>query len=185
MKRNNNIWLNIIVFTFGCLFSYISCQFQFLEIDFKVNVTSSLISICASIIGLYIAITLKKVQTKSSNIHSYLQPKLDIIWKLFLNFSNTLNINDQIELKEVNLNVKEIYLNINPLKKMFESFGLDTKTLSSLEIKIEDVEKILTEDSKIKNNIINYRTQKTELIIKIDECHSLFVENLKLINSIS
>lgn len=185
MKKNNSIWLLIIAFISGSLISYILTKFHYLQIDYKVNVTNSLISIITASIALYIAISLKKDQTKSLNLHNYLQPKLDVVWSLFLNLSHKLNLNDQIELIEVNKAVKEIYQNITPLKKMFTSFGLNNPSLSNLEKKIEEIEDILVDKSEISDNVISYSSQKDKLKIALDEGHTLFVETLKVINKIS
>lgn len=185
MKKNNSIWLLIIAFVTGSLISYILTKFHYLQIDYKVNITTSLISVITASIALYIAISLKKDQTKSTNLHNYLKPKLDFVWSLFLNLSHQLNLNDQIELTEVNKAIKEIYQNITPLKKMFTSFGLQNPCLSNLEKKVEEIEDILVDKSEISNNVISYSSQKEKLKNSLDEGHTLFVETLKVINTIS
>jgi hypothetical protein len=185
MKRKNNLWLNLAFLLLGALISYFLCQFQYLQIDTKVNIASTLISVTTAIIGLYLAVSLKKIQTKSSNLHNYLQPKLDLTWGLFLSLSHQLSLKDQIELKEVTKAVKEITHHITPLKKMFSSFGLIDPCIDNVETKIENLENFLVNDCTIKNNIINYAHKKGDLRIKLDEIHTLFVSSLKVINEIS
>lgn len=184
MKRGNSIWLNIIFFLLGSLTCYILCQYKCLEIDKKVNITTALISIITAAIGLFLAISIKKYQSKSSNLHNYLQPKLDASWNLFLNLSHKVSLNDQIELNVVNKSIKEISLNLAPLKKMFASFGLNNPCLDKLETAIEDFEKFMVA-CPVKKNIIQYKDKKNEIRIKLDEIHSLFVHSLKEINKIS
>jgi hypothetical protein len=185
MKRKNNNWLNIVFLLIGALISYILCQFNYLEIDAKINVSTSLISIATATIALYLAISLKKNQTKSSNLHSYLQPKLDVVWKLFLTLSHQISLNDSIELSVVTKSIKEIYQNITPLKKMFKTFDLEDSSIDNLETEIENLEFFLVDECQINENIINYSTKKEELRNRLDEVHSLFVISLKAINKIS
>lgn len=185
MKRKNNNWLNLVFILIGALISYVLCQFYYLEIDTKVNISSSLISLITASVGLYLAISLKKIQTKSSNLHNYLQPKLDVVWKFFLTFSHNLSLNDNIELNEVTKSVKEISQNITPLKKMFETFDLNDCSIDNLETAIEKLEEFLVNKCEINNNVISYLSQKENLRIKLDEIHTLFVVSLKAINKIS
>ncbi len=170
----------------GSLISYFLCEFECLEIDPKVNVPSTLISIMTASIALYLAISLKKSQSQSSNLHNYLQPKLDFIWKIFLTLSHQLSLKDQIELVEFNKHIKEITQNINPLKKMFASFGLKNPCIDKLETEIEQLEIFLTGDTcEIQDNIINYSGSKDILRSRLDAIHSLFVDSLKEINKLS
>ena len=185
MRKGASLWPFVIAFLVGCLLTYIVVQFCYLEIDYKVNVVTSLISLMTASIGLYIAITLRKSQTKTSNLHGYLQPKLDVVWKLFLTFSHQVSLNDQIELSEINKAIKEITLNITPLKKMFESFGLDDSCIGSLANKIDEIEGILVNETTINCNIVEYSHIKNSLRTTIDEAHSLFVYSLKVINQLS
>lgn len=185
MKRKNNYWLYFVFLLIGALMSYVSCQYNYLEIDKKVNITTSLISITTATIALYLAISLKKAQTESSNLHSYLQPKLDVVWKLFLTFSHQINLNDNIELNEVTKSIKEIDQNITPLKKMFETFDLNDNSVKNLEFEIENLESYLVDNCIINENIINYSLQKQELRLKLDNIHTLFVISLKAINKIA
>ena len=185
MKRKNDNWLNIVFLFIGAFLSYILCQYNFLEIDTKVNVSSSLISITTATIALYLAISLKRNQTKSSNLHSYLQPKLDVLWKLFLNLSHQISLNDNVELNEITKSIKEIYQNITPLKKMFKIFDLNDNSIDNLETEIENLEKFLVDDCELNQNIISYSSKKDELRSKLDNIHSLFGASLKAINCIS
>lgn len=185
MKRKNNNWLNLVFILIGALISYVLCQFTYLEIDTKINISNSLISLITASVGLYLAISLKKIQTKSSNLHNYLQPKLDIVWKFFLTLSHNLSLNDNIELSEVTKSIKEISQNITPLKKMFETFDLNDCSIDDLETAIEKLEIFLVDECDINGNVISYSTKKELLRTKLDEIHTLFVVSLKAINKIS
>ena len=185
MKKGNSIWLNITFFLIGTLVSYILCQYKCLDIDPKVNVPATLISLITVLIGLFLAISLKKIQSKSSNLHNYLQPKLDFTWQLFLSLSHQLSLQDQIELSELNKAIKGITQNITPLKKMFTSFGLSNPCIDKLETGIEKLESFLVNECKIEGNIINYSSKKQELRLKLDSIHTMFVDSLKEINKIS
>lgn len=185
MKKRNKIWLNIVFILIGALVSYFFCQFEYLNIDTKVNISSLIISSITAVIGLYLAISLKKIQTKSTNLHNYLQPKLDVVWKYFITFSHNINLNDNIPLIEVTKSIKEISQNITPLKKMFEAFGLNDNSIDELETAIEKLEDYLVDKCEINGNIINYSSNKSKIKIKLDEIHTLFVVSLKAINKIS
>lgn len=185
MKRKNSNWISLVFILIGALISYIFCQHKYLEIDTKVNVSNSLISLITASIGLYLAISLKRIQTKSTNLHNYLQPKLDIVWKIFLTFSHNISLNDNIELNEVTKSIKEISQNITPLKKMFETFGLNDCSVDNLETAIEKLEVFLVDECEINGNVISYLSKKEILRTKLDEIHTLFVVSLKAINKIS
>ncbi|MCW3071123.1 MAG: hypothetical protein JWO44_1013 [Bacteroidetes bacterium] len=185
MKGKNSIWLNLVFLLLGAWFSYIFCQYKYLEIDTKINISTSLISITTAMIALYLAISLKKNQTQTSNLHNYLQPKLDIAWKLFLNISHELSLKDQIELSEVTKSIKEINQNITPLKKTFSSFGLDIQSIEVLETAIENLENFLVDECPIENNIIKLSDKKTDIVAKLDLTHTFFANALKAINKIS
>lgn len=185
MNQGNSYILNIIFIILGALLSYVLCQFNYLQLDPKINIINSLISTATVVVGLYIAISLKKNQTKSSNLHSYLQPKLDLVWNLFLNISHKLSLNDKIELVEISKSIKEINQNLTPLKKMFYSFKVNNNCIEEIETRIENLESFLVDECKIEKNIIFYYENKDKLRIKLDEIHSFFAESLKIINNIS
>jgi len=183
-KGKNSLFINIICVFSGALIGYILSQFSYLNIDTKISVPTTLISICTAIIGLYIATSLKRSQSKSGNIHNYLQPKLDNSWKLFILFSNVLSLKNEIEVKDLSKLKKEIEQNIIPLKIMFSNFDLSNVELNAVESEIENLEDVLLK-CPIKKNIIQYSGVSVQINILVISIHEKFTSALKRVNDIS
>ena len=185
MKYGNNIFIILVAFFVGALVSYIFCQITLLEIDPKVNVAGSLISTLTIIIGLYIAISLKKIQTRSSNLHSYVQNKIDKAWDAFSSFAQQILIKDKEELTQITKATKEVSMHIASLKKIFVPFKLDGQCLIDLENQIDTLENLLTTQPIISPNIVNYSNIKSSLSKDIDKIHNNFASAFIIINKIS
>lgn len=185
MKKENNYWLYLVMLFLGALIAYIGCQYYFFKIDTKVNVVTTLISVSTTTVALYLAISLKKSQTKSSNLHSYLQPKLDVAWKLFMSLSSQLSLNDKIEIIELSKSLKEVNQNIIPLKIMFSTFKIKSECIKNLETAIDNLEIYLVENCTIDAKVIEYASHKVQIQNKLDVIHTYFVDSLREINKVS
>jgi len=185
MKKGKvNYWIVCIFFFAGALISYLLSQFEFLQIDAKVNVTESIFSIITIVIGLYIAIALKKRQDRNLNLYNHLQTKLNSFWECFLSFSNQLEILEQISLSEINKQMKNANQKISPLKKIFLSFDLNENYVNNIENDIDNLEDLLTNKSKIKDNIVDYSNIKASIISSIDKINESFADAFKNLNDL-
>jgi len=185
MKKGRiNFWVVCISFFAGALISYLFMQFEFLEVDPTVNVTESILSIITLIIGLYIAVALKKRQDKNQNLYNHLQSKLNLCWESFLSFSNQIEILDQIPITEINKQMKIADQKISPLKKIFLSFELDAKYVNDIEANIDNLEHQLINKSKISNNVVDYSIIKGSIISSIDKINESFANAFKNLNDI-
>jgi len=185
MKRGRiNYWVVCISFFLGALISYILTQFEFLEIDTKVNITESIFSISTIIVGLYIAVALKKNQDRNQNLYKHLHSKLDLTWESFLTFSNRLKFSDHIILFDVVKEMKGFDQKLSPLKIMFASFNLETTFLLKIEQSIDILEAQLCDESVIEDNIINYSAIKAKILKSIDEIDEFFAKSFNYLNHI-
>ncbi len=184
MKKGYSWLLYIICFILGALVSYLLTQWKFLEIDPKINVSTTLIALMTAVIGLFIATTLKRNQNKSSNLHNYLFPKLNATWEKFIAFSHTLDLNDKIKVSDLAKHIKELNQGTMSLKQMFSSFGLNNSSIDSLEKDFEKLESLMS-TCTITKNVIKYSLKKTELGKVVESTNSHFVTALKEINKLS
>jgi hypothetical protein len=182
MKKGKfNFFFICIVFLSGCLVSYILCQIKFLDIDNKVNVTETILSIITAFVGLYIAVSLQRRQSRNQNLYNYLESKLDTTWECFSNFSSQIEILTEIPLNEITREMKKLNKKIGPLKKIFDSFDLNATSISTIEQNIDNLESQLTGQSSITNNIVDYSAIKNNihsLIGIIDESFANALKNL-------
>jgi hypothetical protein len=183
MKNVNKIWLYLIIFLLGCLVSYILLQFSFFEIDSKLNVVETIISIGTASIGLYIASTIQKKLNKNQNQSSYVISKLDFIWSEFNKLSQGIIYSDNLELVKLNNFSKEIIHEIGFLKTILNSYDLEVTNVVNLENEIEELENFLL-TQPIENNLINICESKSVIEKKIVSINQILSNILKLIHNI-
>jgi hypothetical protein len=183
-KGKNNFWLYTIIFLTGALVSYILCQFTILDIDNKVNVTETILSLITAFVGLYIAVSLQKRQNRNQNLYNNLEKKLESLWELFSSFSNQLEINSQVPLNDINIATKKINQKIAPLKKLFSTFNLDQNGIEQIEKEIDSLEDKLINQSVITLNVVDYSSIKPSIISSIDNTDTSFANCLRELNNL-
>lgn len=183
MKKDSKVWYSLLWFLAGSLTCYIALQFTFFDIDAKLNVPETLLSIGTAIIGLYIANTIQKRLTKNQNQYTYVESKLDGIWAGFNSFSQTLIYGNSIEVNNVNKYSKEAIHSIGFVKNILTSYELDISCVSELEQQLEAFEEyILT--LPITTNVISISKNKEDIESKIVIINQCFSQVLKLIHNI-
>lgn len=183
MKKGNNFWFSLICFIGGSLTCYFALQYKLFEIDAKLNIPETLISIGTAAIGLYIANTIQKKLTKNQNQYTYVEGKLDAIWSGFNNFSQTILYNDNIEVHAVSKYSKEAIHSIGFIKNILTSYELNISCVSELENELENFESFILA-LPISSNIISTIQNKQDIegkIVTINQCLS---KVLKLIHNI-
>jgi hypothetical protein len=183
MKKDSKVWYSLLWFLAGSLTCYIALQFTLFDIDAKLNVPETLLSIGTAIIGLYIANTIQKRLTKNQNQYTYVEGKLDGIWAGFNSFSQTLIYGNSIEVNNVNKYSKEAIHSIGFVKNILTSYELDISCVSELEKQLEAFEAyILT--LPITTNVISINQNKADIESKIVSINQCFSKVLKLIHNI-
>lgn len=186
MRKGNSFWLNIIYFLAGALISYIFSQWQLLKIELEVNVTETIMAAITAVVGLYIAVSLQTRHSRNQNLYNYLQSKLDNSWQSFNALAKHLEIDDQIEVATVTKTVKEVYQNISSLKLILNSYNHNDRYIAQIEKEIDDLEGLLVSNqTRISNNIIFYSNSKATVISYINQVHSSFAVALREINQFS
>ncbi|HRF22991.1 MAG TPA: hypothetical protein PLR98_02475 [Chitinophagaceae bacterium] len=183
MKKGNKLWFNVIWFLAGSFTCYITLQYTFFEIDAKLNIPETLISIGTAIIGLYIANTIQKRLTKNQNQYTYVEGKLDAIWAGFNNFSQGVLYNDSIEVNVLSKYSKEAIHSIGFVKSILISYELNVTCVSELETELESFEAYLL-SLPISANIISTIQSKSDVEGKIVSLNQCFAKVLKLIHNI-
>lgn len=183
-NEKNNYWLYLVIFLTGALISYILCQFKFLDIDAKLNISETILAAITALVGLYIAVSLQKRQNRNQNLYNNLEKKLESLWELFSTFSNRLEIDNQIPLNEVNVATKKINQKLAPVKKMFSSFNLNLTCINIIETAIDSLEEKLMNQSVISENVINYSVIKSSVITSIEDCDSSFADCLRELSNL-
>ncbi len=180
--EKNNLWIYIITFLLGALISYVFCQFHLLEIDPKVNVTETILSIITALVGLHIAVSLQRRQSRTQNLYSNLEKKFDSLWEKFSQFAYQLESSTNIPLNEVNKSTKEFNQKIATLKMMLSAFKFNTSCIEDIEHKIDALETELTSNSQISHNIISYSSNKASVNSCIEQIHQSFANYFKELN---
>jgi hypothetical protein len=183
MKSVNKNWLYLIYFFLGCLVCYITLQFRYFDIDTKINVTETIISIGTAAIGLYIANTIQKRMTKNQNQSSYVMSKLDAIWSEFNTFSQSVIYGDNLEIVTLIKNSKRITLDLGFLKTILISYEQNISCIDELESSLEEFESYLL-SLPINDNIISINQNKIEIENKVMSINQSFSIVLKLIHNI-
>ncbi len=183
MKKDSKVWYSLLWFLAGSLTCYIALQFTLFDIDAKLNVPETLLSIGTAIIGLYIANTIQKRLTKNQNQYTYVEGKLDGIWAGFNSFSQTLIYGNSIEVNNINKYSKEAIHSVGFVKNILVSYDLNTSCVNELEKQLEDFEEyILT--LPISVNVISLSQNKLDIENKIMNINLCFSKVLKLIHNI-
>ncbi len=180
--EKSNYWTYAIVFLLGALISYILCQFKLLEIDPKVNITETILSVITALVGLYIAVSLQRRQNQSQNLYSNIEKKFDSLWGLFSQFASQLELSVNMPLNEVNKSTKEFNQKIATLKIMLSAFNLNTDCIKDIESKIDKLENELTSNSQISTNILDYTSNKAAVHSAIEQTHQAFANYFKELN---
>ncbi len=183
MKKGNKVWPSLLWFLAGSLTCYITLQFSLFDIDAKLNVPETLLSIGTAVIGLYIANTIQKRLTKNQNQYTYVEGKLDGIWSGFNSFSQAFIYGDSIEVNNLNKYSKEAIHSIGFVKNILASYDLNIDCVSELEKHLEEFEAyILT--LPIAANVITISQNKSEIESRIVDINQCFSKVLKLIHDI-
>lgn len=183
MKRGANVWWILIFFLGGALTCYIALQYKYFEIDAKLNIPETLISIGTAAIGLYIANTIQKRLTKNQNQYTYVEGKLDDIWSAFNSFSQNILYNDNIEVSAFSKYYKEAIHSIGFVKNILISYELNIASILELEKELENFEAfVLT--LPIEFNVISTMESKKAIEANIISINQSLSKVLKLIQNI-
>lgn len=179
LKKGKKLFIGFIFFLIGALFSYIFCQHQYFDIKTEFNVIELLLSVGTIGIGLYIALILERNRSKSQNFYSYVEGKYDALWEVFIQYSEILDLSDNIELTETSKWFKKIDQKLTPLIKVFESFEYNSNCLTRIENKIDELEVFISSNKNVKDQVIDLSIDKKIIIKKLNEINELFAKSFK------
>ncbi|WP_282126099.1 hypothetical protein [Marinifilum flexuosum] len=182
MKKGNCFWNVLFFFIIGVLFCYLSLKIKFFEIDFKLNVVNSTISIGTALIGLYIAITIQRKINQGQNNYLFIRDKIENLWINFNAFSDQLKSSQSIPLSNLNQFIKNTYGSLGFVTSIYESFELNKDLIEDLDMKIDELESLL--NTTISNNIIDLVPERSNVHIKVREINDCFVRILKQISDL-
>lgn len=162
----------------------IACQYKYLEIDKEVKVIDLLLATATLGIGLYIATVLERNRNRSQNFYAYVEGKYDSLWELFIQFSSILELSPNIELKETAKWFKSIDQKLTPLIKLVESFEYDSKCLTEIDKKIDELEELISNSPHVKDQILELTADKTVINEKLKEINELFAKSFKELSNV-
>lgn len=184
MKLKNDWWKLLICFALGALVCYWTLQRSYLDINFEVNVTDVITAFITAIIGIYLAISIQKKFNQGQNLHGYLAVRLDKIWESYVNFSQNIEYNDQVDLSDSNKYFNEFYKKISVIERIFGEFKLDDKCVKDLVTDMEAYQNKI-EDNITQSNVVIYTLKKNTIVGMGENLHSRFSHMLKEINKLS
>lgn len=170
MKKGDIFY--IISFFAGVITCYISTQFYFFDIDYKVSVFDFVFSFLGLIIGGYIAFVLEKRRNQNQNFYTFVEKKFDSLWEEYINFSESLKYSNNIEIFEISKSIKMLQQKLTPILRIYESSEHTSESIAKIETSIDALEEILTENDHTENNIVsldNIRLNLNNLLENIDK----------------
>ena len=182
MKRDNCYWYSSLSFLLGTIICYIALQFKYFDIDLEINLVNTLISITTLAVGAFIAITIQKRFNHGQNNYAFIKDKFENLWIAFNSFSDNLNSSENIPLSTMTAFTKNAYSQINFLKIIYNSFGVNDKLIVKLENSVDEFEYIL--NLPIKDNIINLKNIREDISSNISEIQKCFGEILGQISNL-
>lgn len=179
LKKGNRLLIAFVFLLLGAIISYITCQYSFFDIITEFNVVDLFLRVTTVVIGFYIATTLKNNRNQNQNLYIYFEGKYDALWKDFIQFSEVLELSEQIELSESSKWFKKITQKITPLTKTFKSFNQNIEWLEKIEEKIDALESFISDNNNIKNDILNLKSDKENFTSQLNEINELFAVSFK------
>jgi hypothetical protein len=176
---------HLISFVVGVLICYFLAKVDFLDIDYKVNVITSLNSLLTIMVGLYISSTLKKNQSKSANIHNYLYNNLELSMSRFRSLSQELKHKDQLKMSIITSSIKSIHNSLNQLKNYYSTFDLSLESIGKIESTINSLNELLTNEIAVNNNKVQLKLERHRILLLLNEIEMDYCNCLKAINKLS
>lgn len=178
-RKGHSFLIVLVSVLVTSVITYIACQHIYFKIDTEIKVIDLLLSAGTITIGLYIALVLEANRSKSQNYYSYVEGKYDALWEVFIQFSSILELSPNIELRETVKWFKAIDQKLTPLIKLVESFEYDSKCLTKIEKKIDELEEFISNNPNIRNQILELSADKQAIVQKLKEINELFAKSFK------
>jgi len=178
-KRGHSFLIAVVSLLVASIVTYVACQYKYFKIDTEIKVIDLLLSAGTIAIGLYIAIVLEVNRSKNQNYYVYVEGKYDSLWELFIQFSSVLELSPNIELSETTKWFKTFDQKLTPLIKLVESFEYDSKCLTKIEKKIDELEEYISNNPNIKDQILELTNDKPIIVQKLKEINELFAKSFK------
>ncbi|MGL5894282.1 MAG: hypothetical protein ACRCZM_06680, partial [Bacteroidales bacterium] len=152
MRNKRDYYALLISFLFGIFVCYVSLQYRYFQIDSKVNIVTSLLSILGIVVGLYIASTLRRQVNSNANRYNFIMPHFFELLNAFRELKKKLRNQKSIKLPILTTSIRNIQLTRQSTFTLLADFKIDNRILKDLEEEIDQLNNLI-EDLDIKNNI--------------------------------
>lgn len=181
MSGGLNLLVAVLIFIAGCASCYICMQFEYLEIDNKVNVAESALALSTIIVGLYLGITISSRFNNKNYLIHFIEPKLEECWKKCNNVGNIIEANTHIDVPTFTKNIKEVDIALAHLEKIFLTFEKNKQCIKAWQDSVDSLERFMM-GAPIQNDIIDFTAIKLQLIKKLETVDERYVETVNFIH---
>lgn len=171
MKRGSSPFIYLMYFLAGAVLCYLTLQFTFLEVNLEVNVVQTLLSILTAVIGLYIAVSIQKKNSRSQNLHAFLQKKLECLWEKFNSFDSKLSKQSSMKLEVATSSFKSMYQELTVIENVFKSFHLKGDCINKIEMSITALDDFITNELPVKSNVLQLKAEDSKQTKLVEAVH--------------
>ena len=184
MRKGNNIFILALVFILGFGAAYFLIQFSYFDMDMSINVIDTLLSIATALIGLYIAVSIQKKNSRNQSLHDLLQSNLTSLLVDFSKFEKKLSVQSSMQLNVATSSIKSLYQELVRMRSLFNSFSRDCGCIDIIEEKLDQLDDILTGSTQVVNNSIQINHNKQLILSKTNEVTVSITDTYAVINRI-
>lgn len=181
--KGGNSWiyfgLGLII---GGICSYISVQYQFFEIDYKIPVLDTLIDVITILVGLYIAISINSQFSHKEHFINFIEPKLSEGCNKVSHLRELVDLDSQLDVTTVAKTFKDFEIINNHISKIFKIYNKDQTLMGLIENKLLVIDDIFFNQTSITNNIIDFSQVKGSILSNINDLDGLYLETIKYVH---
>ncbi|MGL5561319.1 MAG: hypothetical protein ACRDCN_01685 [Tannerellaceae bacterium] len=181
MDYKDKLIYGAIGFFLGALCCYIGLQFTYFEIDRKVSIVNSFISALGIIVGLYIAISLRKQTSQQANSYNFVLQQFTELRSEYLKLESIVLKENKMPLSNLVKMRKAIELSRKNFETTLPLFNLETETSVQLGSELEELNDII-EALPISNNIYSLTDSDSSLKSKTSKIREIITKQFQEIN---
>lgn len=152
--------LGVLVGIAGC---YISLQYSFFEIEWKINVVESLIALARILVGVFIAVNLRKWVSQQTNSYNFVMQHFNELWGEYKGFEKNVLSQSRVQVSLMANKYKEIELMREKLVKVLSLTQVNEKYLTKIEDEFEAMNDLI-EQQPTADNL--YDLEGIKLVLK-------------------
>lgn len=181
MNDASKVWIALFSFIAGCIITYFSVQYEFLSIEYDINVIDGLLSLTTIFVGAYIGTTINSSFNRKSYLINFLEPKLETCWKKSNDFRSIIEANTSIDHYTFSKSIHDIEVDLAHLESIFKTFKKSKQCIIDWQTVTEKLEKKIA-DLPLVDNVYDITTIKPELLSFLTECDNKYVESVNYIH---